>query len=37
MGANPQVLQAKGAQAQLLRVLYEEPALRAHLTLGATF
>lgn len=37
VGVNPQSILAEGAQAQLLRVLYEEPPVRAHLTLGATF
>jgi outer membrane protein assembly factor BamA len=37
VAANPQSILAEGAQAQLLRVLYEEPPVRAHLTLGATF
>ncbi len=37
VAANPQSVLAEGAQAELLRVLYEEPPVRAHLTLGATF
>ncbi len=37
VGVNPQVIQSQAAQRQLLSVLWEEPPVRAHLTLGATF
>lgn len=37
VAVNPQVMQSEGAQRQLLSVLWEEPPVRAHLTLGATF
>jgi outer membrane protein assembly factor BamA len=37
VAANPQVWGSEGAQRQLLSVLWEEPPVRAHLTLGATF
>lgn len=37
VAANPQVMQSQAEQRQLLSVLWEEPPVRAHLTLGATF
>jgi len=37
VAANPQVIQSEGAQRTLLSTLWEEPPVRAHLTLGATF
>ena len=37
VAANPQRILAEGDQLRLLQVDYEEPPVRAHLTLGATF